>query len=50
MTGPLRYPPATCWSLSMAVERIDEFGEAFAEWALKQMVEIAVEIVIDLLL
>jgi hypothetical protein len=50
MTGPLRYPLATRWSLSRAAERFDEFGEAFPEWALKQMVEIAVEIVIDLLL
>jgi hypothetical protein len=50
MTGALIYPLATRWSLSAAVERIDEFGEAFAEWALKQMVGIAVEIVIDLLL
>jgi hypothetical protein len=47
MTGPLRYPPATHCSLS---ERIEECGEGLAEWALTKMVEIAVEIVIELLL
>ena len=50
MTGPLSYPPAVRWSLFVAVERIDELGEAFAEWALMKMFAKAVEIVIELLL
>ena len=49
-TSPLSYPLATRWSLAMAVERIDELGEAFAGWALKKMVVTAIETVIELLL
>lgn len=50
MISPLRYQPATRWSLFVAVERIDQPGEAFAEWALMKMFATAVEIVIELLL
>jgi Transposase IS116/IS110/IS902 family len=50
MTGPRRYPPAIHRSHSVFLEKIEECGEGFAEWALKKMVEIAVEIVIELLL
>ena len=50
MSGPLSYPSVTRWSLSLAVERFDDYGERFAGWALRQMVELAVAILFDLLI